>query len=176
MLEPYPKGALDREGASGDDPMGVLQWFDPAPYRAMRQQPMGNLWVQGGVRERVFFADNPHRSPTLNKLPFIRWNWRFAYVNSTHSALPRRLNGLYDGPGGTCPAGVLLHTKFLPEIVSRSGIEKARAQHFAKPKDFEEYYDALTAAPDLWTEGAVRYGGVAQLIELGLMPKLGWES
>lgn len=170
MLDLFPKGPLDQHSYSkGQDPLEVLNWFDPGPYRATRQYPMGNLWVQGGIRERVFFADNPTRSPTLNKLPLIKWDRRYAYVNSTHSLLPPGLNGLYDGPGGQSPAGTLLHTKFLPEIVSKSGIEKERAQHFHTPSDFDHYYDHLTGAPDLWHDRALRYEGEEQLIALGLM-------
>lgn len=177
MLEPYPKGALNhRPYAPDQNPMDLLQWFDPKHYRAVRQAPMGNLWVQGGVRERVFFPDQPEKSPTLNKIPLVKWNRRYAYVNSTHSALPRRLNAQYDGPGTTKPAGVLLHTKFLPEIVSRSAIERARGQHFSRPEEFDTYYDALTRAPDLWMPQSMRYEGAAQLVDLGLMPRLEWDD
>lgn len=100
MLDLYPQGPVDRvRYQPGQDPAEVLDWFDPGPYRAVRQQPLGNLWVQGGARERVFFADRPRQSPTLNKIPLVRWSRRFAYVNSAHSALPPRLNHAYDGPG-----------------------------------------------------------------------------
>lgn len=175
MLDLYPKGPLGAQSyAPGQDPCEVLQWFDAAPYRAVRQQPMGNLWVQGGARERVFFQEQPERSPTLNKLPLIRWNRRYAYVNSTHSLLPPPMNALYDGPGGKVPSGVLLHTKFLPEIVSKSEIEKARQQHFHTPQQFDGYYDRITETAELWHSGAVQYRNPAQLAELGLMTAPNW--
>ncbi|MFT6459882.1 glycosyltransferase family 2 protein [Pseudophaeobacter arcticus] len=175
MLDLYPRGALgDQPYAPGQDPLEVLNWFDAGPYRATRQSPMGNLWLQGGTRERVFFAARPERSPTLNKIPLVKWNRRYAYVNSTHSLLPPALNGLYEGPGGKQPAGVLLHTKFLPEIVSKSATEKQRQQHFHRPQEFDHYYDELSSAPDLWQEDAQKYRGPGQLCELGLMPELRW--
>ncbi|MEX0304856.1 MAG: glycosyltransferase family 2 protein [Leisingera sp.] len=175
MLDLYPKGPLGAQNyAPGQDPCGVLDWFDPGPYRAVRQQPMGNLWLQGGVRERVFFPHEPERSPTLNKIPLVRWNRRYAYVNSTHSLLPPALNALYSGPGGAEPSGVLLHTKFLPEIVSKSATEKSRGQHFHTPQQFDAYYDSITAGPDLWHPGSVRYDEPAQLAELGLMRPAAW--
>ncbi|MEW2911979.1 glycosyltransferase family 2 protein [Leisingera sp. JC11] len=175
MLDLYPKGPLGAQSyVPGQDPCEVLEWFDAGPYRSVRQQPMGNLWVQGGVRARVFFPQEPERSPTLNKLPLVRWSRRYAYVNSTHSLLPRRLNGLYDGPGGAAPSGVLLHTKFLPEIVSKSATEKQRQQHFHTPQLFGGYYDRIIEAPDLWHAGSVRYRGPEQLAALGLMTPLGW--
>lgn len=172
MLDLYP-----RDGIGGDlpeDPLQSLRWFDAGPYRSVRQAPMENLWTQGGARERVFFGDNPRQSPTLNKIPLIRWNRRFAYVNSTHSALPRRLNHLYDGPGGSHPSGVLLHTKFLPDAVARAREDTTRRQHFHDPDQFSGYYDALMQAPSLWHPNAVEYEGWAQLERLGLMTSGGF--
>lgn len=175
MLDLYPKGPLSAHSyAPGQDPTEVLQWFDAGPYRAARQMPMGNLWVQGGARERVFFGDTPRRSPTLCKLPLVKWNRRYAYANSSHSVLPPDLNNAYGGPGGDQPSGVLLHSKFLPLIVSRSAIEKKRQQHFHTPQDFAGYYDKITADPDLWHSGSVRFEGEAQLQALGLMHSGDW--
>ena len=170
MLDLYPKGPLGTQAyAPGQDPCDVLPWFDAGPYRAIRQRPLSNLWLQGGARERAFFPDQPERSPTLNKIPLIRWNRRYVYVNSTHSLLPPQLNELYDGPGGAVPSGVLLHTKFLPEIIDKSREEKVRQQHFHTPEQFDTYYDQITAAPDMWHEGSQRYDGPQSLVALGLM-------
>jgi len=175
MLDLYPKGPLNEARyGPGQDPIEALQWFDAGPYRSVRQPPLGNLWVQGGARERMFFADDPRRSPTLNKLPLVRWNKTYAYVNSCHSVLPPRLNRAYDGPGGSQPSGVLLHSKFLPDIVSRSETEKIRQQHFHTPQDFDRYYDQLIAAPDLWHDKSVRIRDWQQLERLGLMNSGGW--
>lgn len=175
MLDLYPRGPLG-EGVCtpGSDPAEWLGWFDAGPYRARRQVPIGNLWVQGGARERVFFADQPRRSPTLNKIPLVRWSRRYAYVNSCHSALPAHLNAGYDGPGGQAPSGVLLHSKFLPEIVDKSVEEKARGQHFHTPSEFAGYYDRIASRPTLWTPGSVRYEDWRQLERLGLMSSGGW--
>ncbi|MEY8843175.1 glycosyltransferase family 2 protein [Cribrihabitans sp. XS_ASV171] len=175
MLDLYPQGPLGaQQYVPGTDPVEVIGWFDPGPYRVTRQQPLGNLWVQGGVRERVFFSEEPRRSPTLNKIPLVRWDRRYAYVNSCHSALPRRLNYLYDGPGGETPSGVLLHTKFLPEVVEKSGVEKVRAQHFHAPELFDHYYDRIAGGPVLWNENSHRYEGWRQLAEIGLLNTGGW--
>ncbi|WP_406647404.1 glycosyltransferase family 2 protein [Aliisedimentitalea scapharcae] len=170
LLDLYPQGSLGMQTyVPGQDPTDVLTGFDAGPFRAKRQYPLGNLWVQGGARERVFFADDPARSPTLNKLPLVKWSRRYAYVNSTHSMLPPQLNGTYDGPTGREPGGVLLHTKFLPEIVSKSEIEKQRQQHFHTPADFDGYYDRITQAPDMSFDGSLRYTGRQQLEKLGLL-------
>ncbi len=174
MLDLYPKGPLGPQDVAEEAPLETLCWFDPVGYRARRQAPRGNLWVQGGARERVFFAEHPVRSPTLNKLPLVKWSRRYAYTNSCHAALPPRLNRLYDGPGEMRPCGVLLHTKFLPDAPRRAAEEKGRGQHFHDPGAFEEYYDALSAGPDLWWDGAARYTGPGDLVARGLMAPIDW--
>ncbi|AUH32708.1 glycosyl transferase family 2 [Paracoccus tegillarcae] len=174
MVDLYPKGSIGQPLPDGAVLPDALDWFDAGPYRMQVQQPKLNRWVQGGVRARTFFADRPDQAPTLNKLPLIKWNRRFAYANSTHSALPRRLNLSYDGPGDPRLTGVLLHTKFTPDIVQRSIEEKRRRQHFNRPDDYTAYYDALIAAPDLWHEGSVQLRDWRQLVELELMSDGGW--
>ena len=158
----------------GDDPIVTLPWFEPGPFRTVRQEPMQNLWVQGGLRERAFFSDRPHRSPTLNKLPLVRWSRGQVYVNSTHAMLPARLNHAYDGPGGRRPGGVLLHTKFLPGVARRSLTEKRRREHFTRPEDFDTYYDQIAANPVLRGPNALRYVGPDSLITAGIMPRIDW--
>lgn len=173
MLDLYPKGPIGQP-ATGEGGLLGLEWFDAGPYRMVVQQPKLNRWVQGGARDRVFFADQPHRSPTLNKLPLVRWNRRFAYANSTHSMLPRGLNLSYDGPGDQRLCGVLLHTKFAADIIDRSRQEQQRRQHFNRPEDFSDYYTAIIAGPDLWHEGAVRLRDWRQLQQMDLMSDGGW--
>nr|WP_281494164.1 glycosyltransferase family 2 protein [Jannaschia sp. S6380] len=176
MLDMYPRGALDRPDAAPDaDPRTVLPWFDAGNYVMVRQPRLQNLWLQGGVRARCFFAADPRRAPTLSKVPLVRWNRRYAYVTSTHALLPRRLNHVYADEGGEAPTGVLLHTKFLPQIVQKSAEEKRRREHFENSDLYEAYYEALTEAPVLWCEASTRYQGWRQLEGLGLLSRGGWD-
>ena len=170
MLDLYPRGPLGQADAGPDAPLtDRLPWFDPLPYRCRMVPPKRNRILQGGVRERVFFPKDPDRGPTLNKLPLVRWNRRYVYVNSTHSALPPRLNDQYDGPGDPRLSGVLLHGKFLPDSVLRAAEELDRRQHFIDPDQYRPYHDAIAKGPTLWHPGAVRYAGWRQLVDLGLM-------
>ena len=174
MLDMYPQGPVaDHPYHAGDDPFDTLCWFDSANYGIRIQQPMGNLWIQGGPRARKFFGEDPRRAPTLNKTPLVKWNWRYAYVNSTHSILPPRLNRIYDHPT-EAPSGLLLHTKFLNVIVPRAAEEKARAQHFSNSALYDRYYDALTENPDFWCPQSRRYTGWRALESMGLMSRGGW--
>lgn len=175
MLDLFPQGPLDRvRYRPGQDPTEVLAWYDSANYTIQRKRDTGALRIQGGPRARMFFADRPERGPTLTKVPLVRWNWRYVYTNSTHAMLPRHLNRIYDTEGGEKLSGVLLHTKFLPEIAAKSAEEKTRRQHFGEPGAFDAYYDALTRAPDLWHAHASRYRGWRQLEAEGLMSRGEW--
>ncbi len=175
MLDLYPEGPLgQRPYQPGTDPLELLEWFDSGNYSLQVQPQLRNLWIQGGPRARSFFADDPRRAPTLNKIPLVKWSWRHAWLNSTHSLLPPRLNHSYDDTGGELISGVLLHTKFLPEIIDKSREEKERRQHFADPTRFGSYYDGLIASPVLKTPHSRRYAGWRQLEALGLMSRGGW--
>lgn len=175
MLDLYPQGPVaDHPYQPGDDPLRVLQWFDPSGYGIRIQQPMGNLWIQGGPRGRQFFTTEPRRAPTLNKVPLVKWHWRYAYVNSTHSLLPPRLNAIYDTDGGEAPSGLLLHTKFLHTVVDRAAEEKRRGEHFSNSAQYDRYYDALTENPDFWTPQSCRLTTWRALESLGLMSRGGW--
>lgn len=177
MLDLYPSGALDRADAGPQAPLTErLPWFDPSPYRCRMVRPRRNRILQGGVRERVFFPDDPDRGPTLNKLPLVRWDRRYVYINSTHSALPPRLNDAYDGPGDPRLSGVLLHSKFLPDSAARAQEELGRGQHFIDPEGYRGYHAAITRAPILWHRGSVRYTGWRQLVDLGMMGRGDWMS
>lgn len=174
-LDMYPEGPVSQGGvAPGDDPIRHLCWFDAGNYQVQVQPRMRNLWVQGGARARAFFAADPRRAPTLNKIPLVRWHWRFAYLNSTHALLPPRLNEVYATDGGELTSGVLLHTKFLPGITDRSAEEKQRGEHFGEAAQYAAYYDRLTADPVLHCDASTRYTGWRQLEALGLMSRGGW--
>lgn len=175
MLDMYPKGPLNGHiYEAGDDPFETLAWFDGGNYMIRKKPDLENLWIQGGVRARAFFADRPRRAPTMSKTPLVKWHRRFAYVSSSHSILPRRLNRVYDETGGERMSGILLHTKFLHTIVDRSREEKHRAEHFENSEIYESYYDSLTENPDLWCPHSTRLIGWRQLEAMGLMSKGNW--
>lgn len=175
MLDLYPKGNVG--GVVYDpsqSPLSILKWFDRGNYTQIRKPDLQNLWIQGGVRARCFFDQEPERAPTMGKIPLVKWDRRYTYVSSTHSLLPRMLNHVYDENGGEKTSGILLHTKFLPSIVKKSEEEKIRQEHFANSTLYDSYYDTLTQDPDLWCEYSTRLQSWKQLEALGLMSKGGW--
>ena len=175
MLDMYPKGRLnDLRYQAGQNPFDILGWFDSGNYTIQRKHDLENLWIQGGVRARCFFADRPQRAPTMSKTPLVKWHRNYVYVSSTHSLLPRWLNHVYDDQGGEITSGVLLHTKFLHTIIEKSVEEKERGEHFANSKLYESYYDSLIENPRLWSEASTRLIGWRQLEAMGLMSKGNW--
>lgn len=175
MLDMYPKGPLSQQTyAPGEDPTKALSWFDADNYRRQRNPRFQSEWIQGGVRDRVFFRARPERAPTLNKVPLVQWDRSYAYVTSTHHMLPRKLNHVFNTQVAGHPSGILLHSKFLPDIGARSAEERGRKQHFENSSLYEDYYQSLIDDVELWHEGSTKYEGWEQLTALGLMSKGDW--
>lgn len=175
MLDLYSQSAL------GSHPPQVYKnvfksdiWFDGGNYFIEKKPWLKGLWMQGGVRSRMFFSEQPEKSPTLNKIPLVKWNRRYAYLNSTHSMLPPSMNEHYAQDGGEFPSGVLLHTKFLTRIIEKSAEELVRQEHFNNSKLYDEYYLNILANPILWHGSSVKYINWRQLERIGLMSRGGW--
>jgi len=174
LLDMYPKGAVSQSVyKSGQNPMEVASYFDAGNYTFDRNPNYGNLWIQGGVRQRMFFADRPAFAPALNKIPLVKWDRKNAFVSSTHNMLPRSLNTVYDHKGGQRASGVLLHTKFMHMFADKASEELLRKQHYAASREYKSY--AASSETDLlWTPNSARYRDWRQLCDLGLMSAGGW--
>ena len=175
LVDMYPKGPLNRQTyREGQDPFEITHWFDSGNYTYKRNERYGNLWIQGGARARMFFGDNPAIAPSLNKVPLVKWNKAYAYVNSTHMILPRGLNSVYDPGRGEKISGCLLHAKFLNTFSEKAAAELERQQHFANGQEYRVYHDRLRDNPDLWTRWSERYINWRQLEIIGMMSKGNW--
>ncbi len=175
LLDIYPKGRLDETPYKrGTDPLAIASWFDPGNFTLSRNPRLGNLWIQGGPRMRVFFADDPARAPSLNKIPLVRWQRSYAYVSSTHALLPRGLNNVFDDRGGEKASGVLLHSKFLDGFHAKAREELDRCEHFDGSVEYKAYAARLDDNPDLWCRWSEKYINWRQLEVLGLMSKGNW--
>lgn len=175
MLDLYPKGPIgDATYERGTNPVETGDWFDSGNYTITRNERLRNLWIQGGPRARVFFADRPEQAPALNKVPFVKWRRRYAYASSTHMVLPRGLNLVYDQQGGEKASGVLLHTKFINTFADRVQDETQRVQHFKRGREYGRYADTADETTVLWNRWSVQYLNWRQLEGLGLMSKGNW--
>ena len=175
LLDMYPKGPIGAQPyREGQDPFEIAPWFDAGNYAITRNRRYGNLWIQGGPRARVFFADDPERAPALNKIPLVKWHRDFVYASSTHMLLPRGLNLVYDEWGGEKASGCLLHAKFLDTFAAKAEEEMVRKQHYAASAEYRAYREAMASQPDLWCKWSEKYINWRQLEILGLMSKGNW--
>jgi hypothetical protein len=175
LLDMYPKGRIDAETyLPGQNPMDIACWFDSGNYTIEKNKKLGNLWIQGGPRARVFFPDTPEKAPALNKIPLVKWDRRYTYVSSTHNLLPRGLNLVYDEWGGEKASGVLLHTKFLNTFSEKAQEELERKQHYSASVEYTAYAERLAENPDLWCKWSEKYINWRQLEIFGLMSKGNW--
>lgn len=175
LLDMYPKGPIGAQPyRDGQDPFEIANWFDSGNYVMSRNRRFGNLWIQGGPRARMFFADVPERAPALNKIPLVKWDRAYAYASSTHMLLPRGLNLVYDEWGGEKASGCLLHAKFLDTFSVKANEEMMRKQHYANSHEYRAYKLGLNDSPDMWCKWSEKYINWRQLEILGLMSKGNW--
>ncbi|AUH32707.1 glycosyltransferase family 2 protein [Paracoccus tegillarcae] len=175
LLDVYPRGPVEQAVCrEGQNPLEVANWFDAANYTIRKNHKYGNLWIQGGPRARAVFPGRPFESPALNKIPLVRWHWRYAYLSSTHSLLPRQLNMVYDQDGGERASGCLLHAKFLAGIAEKSTEELSRRQHYAGSQEYRAYHKRFQGKTVLWCDASSEYADWRQLADLGLMSGGNW--
>ncbi len=175
LLDMYPKGPIDAEPyRRGQNPFDIAQWFDAGNYTIERNWHFQNLWIQGGPRARMFFADNPYAAPSLNKIPLVKWHRSYVYASSTHMLLPRGLNRVFDDWGGEKASGCLLHAKFLSPLTAKVAEELERRQHYASSREYQAYSESISEEPDLWCKFSEKYINWRQLEILGLMSKGNW--
>jgi hypothetical protein len=175
LLDMYPKGAIHEQPyREGQNPFEIAQYFDSGNYTIQKNWPFLNLWIQGGPRARLFFADQPKRAPAMNKIPLVKWHASYAYVSSTHMLLPRGLNLTYEDGGGEKPSGCLLHAKFLDTFALKAEEELKRGQHYADSQEYRAYREGIALERDLWCGWSEKYINWRQLEILGLMSKGNW--
>ena len=175
LLDMYPKGPIGADPYQpGQDPFEIAPWFDAGNYVVSKNEKYGNLWIQGGPRARVYFPDQPMAAPSLNKIPLVRWDRKYTYVNSTHMLLPRGLNQVYDDAGGEKLSGILMHAKFLDSFTEKAAEEIARRQHFARGREYDAYHLKSENPHGLWCEWSERYINWRQIEALGLMSRGNW--
>lgn len=175
LLDMYPKGAMHEQPyREGQNPFEIAQYFDSGNYSIRRNPGLRNLWIQGGPRARLYFAEDPKEAPAMNKIPLVKWDPSYAYVSSTHMMLPRGLNLVYEDAGGEKPSGCLLHAKFLDTFAAKAEEELRRGQHYAESQEYRAYREGITRERDLWCSWSEKYINWRQLETLGLMSKGNW--
>lgn len=135
MLDMYGKEELDRSFYEPGKPfIEHHNYVDPPTnYSIKWSSNFPYLQIIGGPRHRMLGVDEKQNSPSMKKVPLVKWHEDFRYLYSTHSCTPIKLSRT---------TGVLLHYKFLEnfkEFVSRElkRGDRTRIDHY------ESYQRAL---------------------------------
>lgn len=175
LLDMYPKGKIENaQYNAGENPVETTPYFDAGNYSFSMNAKYKNLWIQGGPRQRVFFADKPSFGPALNKIPLVKWGRANMFVSSTHIMLPRSLNVVYATDGGQVISGCLLHAKFIDSFVDLANDKELRMQHYAQGREYKFYERLPEVETTLFTKESTKYQDWRQLEKLGLMSSGGW--
>ncbi|QEM82176.2 glycosyltransferase family 2 protein [Halomonas binhaiensis] len=156
----------------GTNPVETCAYFDKAGYVKKISASLHNIWMQGGVRRRVFAKEKPEGAPALNKVTLVKWQRHFAYVESMHMALPRRLNECLD-PRKT--SGAVLHFKFISQLRNKVDVELEAKQHFNDSAEYKQYDKVIKERQELFDSTvSEKYEDWRTLAKLGMINKGEW--
>lgn len=139
---------------------------DPSRPLTWLRQRLFNLGLRlpGLAGSAHFGRLAPARSPTVTKLPLLRWREGAALIASAHRIAPMAM-------AAEQPSGVLLHYKFLQDFHARAQDAVARNAHWDDSQEYRRYLDRLHAEQGFTLESprACTFTGPEQLVACGLM-------
>jgi hypothetical protein len=166
MVDMYGKGEMkDSVYQAATSPLTVSPYFDRKGYFYKHNNEGTSVWIQGGVRMRSMFSQDPDSAPALNKTPLINWRWHYFYLSSTHTARPESLNGGFR-EGIT---GALLHFKFIAAFEEKIAEEVIRREHSHHSIEYERYKDMQNGLVFYQADVSVKYTGWQQLVDLNII-------
>ena len=173
MIDAYGPGRLSDTPLTADsNPFELCPHFDRFNLCQRPDEARRSFWVQGGVRMRRFFADQPDRAPALNKVPLVRWRRGLRYESSMHHLNDPALNcTVFDRPEAV--SGVLFHFKYVHLLQHKAAEEMSRAQHYDGGLEYKAYLDAgdvVLHDPAV----SLRYEHSGQMQQLGFMQAGCW--
>ncbi len=138
MLDLYSARRADENVIAVDqDPLAVCNLYDSTGYVRRFEVPSNTTWIKGGIRGRMFFANDIWAGPALNKTPLVKWKRGDAFLKSAHELFPRSLNGGH-GP----VQGALLHFKFTNEATSKAVDPLAASEHTSEYGAYQSIREA----------------------------------
>ena len=170
MLDMYSDKPFGEIGYKPGQPfLDYAPFFDPKPVytRSMNRFPYAELF--GGVRERIFLAEAPDiHSPTISKVPLVRWYKGLKFAMAQHALL------------GNLPLGpvraALLHFKMFDDLPVKCESASVRREYYEEGREYRILAEAIRKAPNRSfydPKYSVRYEGAAQLVALGLTHPFG---
>lgn len=173
VVEMYGERPAAELAAQGVAPSG-LDRFDAFGFVTLDPGRFRNVIVRGGLQRRTLNRARPRRSPALNRIPLVRWQWFYGYVAGTRLIVPAYLNNPHT-PWHSSPTACILRYALLatPETLETA----ARHEAAVTVKD-----GGLAAYPGLARlrdasplgDGSRRYGSTRDLVEAGLLNPGQW--
>jgi glycosyltransferase involved in cell wall biosynthesis len=173
LLDMYSDRTVqDTSYSIGESLLNACPYFDPGPYRIIRGAAFPPIELRGGPRDRVFWSpDTKFASPSMSKVPLVRWRPGYRYVSAQH--FMRADAALSE------VTGALLHFKFLYDFHERARREVERGEHFDGAREYKLYLQKLDQCDGLtlYYDNSTRYENSDQLIKCKLMQcSPGYES
>ncbi|MES5098721.1 glycosyltransferase family 2 protein [Agrobacterium sp. BA1120] len=164
MLDMYSGGGT-RDYGPDDPPWLLSDHFDMNSYDVTVEKR--GVSIKGGPRGRKFGEDNE-----LMKYPVIYWDDSCYFGSSPHRPLPY---------GRNFPKtwGALLHFKFFVDYKEKIAEAVREKQHFGGSAHYVKLLDEIeqNGAIDLYDgDVSVKFSGSHQLIDLGFITPIDWDS
>lgn len=164
VIDMYGDGpAAEMTLSSAADPLQLMPLFDPSGYLTQAAGPDRSVAVSGGVRRRRLFRTMPAEAPRLDRIPLVRWQRGYAYVDDTRRLRPSRLNEPH-APWHSSPTGCLLRFRLIASQDRRTGDDGALTRDD----------DAVLSSETLRTEVSRRFNGSDDLVDCGLLNPGQW--
>jgi glycosyltransferase involved in cell wall biosynthesis len=165
LLDMYSDRTVqDTSYSIGESLLDACPYFDPGPYRILKGAAFPPIELRGGPRARVFWSpDTKFASPSMSKVPLVRWRPGYRYVSSQHFM---QANATLSEV-----TGALLHFKFLYDFHERAQREALRGEHFDGAREYKLYLQKLDQCDRLTLHygNSMRYENSDQLIKRNLM-------
>ena len=174
MVDMYSNKPISETNyTNNQDPLEICPYFDGVGYSKQYSSNYKNLYVQGGVRQRVFACSKPESAPALNKVPLIKWKFGYAYVSSMHMAIPRHLNRCVDTHK---VSGALLHYKFIAQLQEKVSCELEAKQHYNDSAEYKQYGAVIEKEEELYdSQVSMQFKDWKPLPRLGLINRGEWK-
>ena len=139
MIDCYGKnGVKDTHLNEHGDVFQACPYFDKFNFTQRFNSQLGNVWIQGGVRMRHYFIDDPAQAPALNKVPLIKWKKGYEYLSSMHHTNIPQINCTVN-TNNRFVSGCILHFKYISKLQDKVEEEMDRRQHYNGGKEYDTY-------------------------------------
>ena len=173
MVDTYGRNGIERtELKPGQNPFEVAAYFDDLVPSQRLNEKKGNIWIQGGVRMRAGFRNNPQCAPAINKVPLIKWRRGYRYLSSMHHTNTSEINfNLHGNPEFI--SGCIMHFKYVSSIIHKAEEELIRKQHYDDGIEYKKYLNHRDCVH--FNENiSRRYARSSDLEQIGFMQRGAW--